>query len=33
MVNWYVKRIKKGLMTLEEVPKKWYEEVKHALGQ
>jgi hypothetical protein len=31
MVEFYVKRIKKGKMTLEEVPPKWYEAVKEAL--
>ena len=31
MVEFYVKRIRKGKMTLEEVPPKWYEAVKEAL--
>ena len=31
MVKLYVKRIKAGLMTLEEVPPRWYEAVKEAL--
>lgn len=28
MVKFYVNRIKRGLMELEEVPPKWYKEVK-----
>ena len=31
MVNFYVKRIKAGKMTLEEVPPRWYQAVKEAL--
>lgn len=31
MVNFYVKRIKAGKMTLEEVPARWYQAVKEAL--
>lgn len=31
MVNLYVKRIKAGLMSLEDVPPRWYEAVKEAL--
>ena len=31
MVNLYVKRIRAGLMTLEDVPPRWYEAVKEAL--
>ena len=31
MVAFYVKRIKAGKMTLEEVPARWYEAVKAAL--
>ena len=31
MVEFYVKRIKAGKMTLEEVPARWYEAVKAAL--
>jgi len=31
MVNLYVKRIRAGLMTLEEVPARWREEVRAAL--
>lgn len=32
MVDWYVKRIQKGKMTLSEVPRKWYDAVKAKLG-
>ncbi len=32
MVNFYVKRIKAGKMTLDQVPSKWYDAVKEALG-
>lgn len=31
MVKFYANRIKRGLMELEEVPPKWYEEVKAIL--
>lgn len=31
MVNFYVDRIKKGKMTLEQVPEKWREAVRQAL--
>ena len=31
MVKFYVRRIKAGLMTLEEVPSMWYEKVKAEL--
>lgn len=31
MVKLYVKRIKAGLMTVEEVPERWREEVRAAL--
>lgn len=31
MVKLYVKRIKAGLMTLDEVPPRWYESVREAL--
>lgn len=31
MVNFYVRRIQTGKMTLDEVPSRWYEEVKAAL--
>ena len=31
MVQFYVNRIKKGKMTLEEVPMKWREAVREAL--
>lgn len=33
MVNFYVKRIRKGLMTLEEVPERWRDAVAEALGE
>jgi len=33
MVNIYVRRIKAGLMTLDEVPEKWREAVREALGE
>lgn len=33
MVNFYVRRIKAGKMTLEEVPAKWYDAVAEALGE
>lgn len=32
MVKLYVKKITHGEMTLEEVPARWYEAVKAALG-
>jgi len=32
MVDWYVKRIRKGKMTIDEVPAKWREEVRKKLG-
>lgn len=31
MVNWYVKRIKDGKMTIEQVPERWREAVRKAL--
>lgn len=31
MVNFYVNRIKKGKMTLDDVPEKWREAVRKAL--
>ena len=31
MAQFYVKRIKEGKMTLDEVPARWYEEVKELL--
>ena len=31
MVQFYVKRIKAGKMTLEEVPARWYDAVREAL--
>ena len=33
MVKIYVKRIKAGLMTLDEVPLKWREDVRKALEE
>jgi len=33
MVNFYVRRIKAGKMTLEEVPAKWHDAVAEALGE
>jgi len=33
MVNWYVKRIKDGKMTLEQVPERWREAVRKALEE
>ena len=33
MVAFYVRRIKAGKMTLEEVPERWYEAVREALGK
>lgn len=33
MVKLYVKRIKAGLMTLDEVPERWREEVRAALEE
>lgn len=33
MVKLYVKRIKAGLMTLDEVPAHWHEEVRAALEE
>lgn len=33
MVNFYLKRIAKGDMTVEEVPKLWREKVKKALEE
>lgn len=32
MVNLYVKRIKAGLMTIDDVPPRWREAVREALG-
>lgn len=31
MVNFYVRRIREGKMTLEDVPARWYDAVKKAL--
>lgn len=33
MVNFYVRRIKAGKMTLEEVPPRWHDAVKAALEE
>ncbi len=33
MVKIYVKKIKAGKMTIDEVPEKWREEVRRALNQ
>lgn len=33
MVNFYVKRIENGLMTIEDVPAKWREQVEKALAE
>lgn len=33
MAQFYVKRIKEGKMTLDEVPARWYEEVKKLLEE
>lgn len=33
MVNFYVKRIRAGKMTIEEVPEKWREAVREALEE
>ena len=33
MVNIYVKRIRAGLMTLEQVPPRWRDAVAEALGE
>ena len=32
MVNFYVKRIEKGLMTIDDVPPRWKEAVEEALN-
>lgn len=31
MVKWYVRQIKINRMTLEDVPKRWYDKVKEEL--
>jgi hypothetical protein len=31
VVNFYVKRIRKGLMTIEDVPERWRDAVREAL--
>lgn len=33
MVNFYVRRIKAGKITLEDIPARWYEAVKAALEE
>lgn len=33
MVNFYVARIRAGKMTLEQVPSRWREAVREALGE
>ena len=33
MVNFYVNRIKKGKMTIDNVPEKWREAVREALAE
>lgn len=33
MVNFYVRQIKAGKMTLEQVPARWYEQVKEKLEE
>lgn len=33
MVNFYVRRILDGKMTLEQVPPRWYEAVREALAE
>ena len=33
MVKWYVRQIQMNRMTLEEVPKRWYEAVAEALNK
>ena len=33
MVNFYVKRIRAGKMTIDQVPEKWREEVRKALEE
>ena len=33
MVKWYVRQIKMNRMTLEEVPKRWHDDVAEALQQ
>ena len=33
MVKIYVRRIRAGLMTLDEVPERWREAVREALGE
>ena len=33
MVNFYVRRIREGKMTLDQVPERWREAVREALGE
>jgi hypothetical protein len=33
VVNFYVKRIRKGLMTIEDVPERWRDAVREALEE
>ena len=33
MVSLYVKRIRAGLMTIDDVPQRWREAVREALGE
>jgi len=33
LVNFYTKRIRKGLMTIDEVPERWREQVREALEE
>ena len=33
MVNFYVKRIRGGKMTIDQVPERWREDVREALGE
>lgn len=33
MVKWYVRQIKMNRMTLEDVPKRWHDEVEKALKE
>lgn len=33
MIKWYLRQIKMGRMTLDEVPPRWHDAVKEALAQ
>lgn len=33
MIKWYLRQIKMGRMTLDEVPPRWHDAVKKALAQ